>query len=93
MLTPPVWTRSSRYRLCRYPGSTVKILAIHPVWGYDRIQGALANLGHKISDSTVANILREHGIEPGDEVRCTSGKIACRERLGGMLRYYYRRAS
>jgi putative transposase len=33
-------------------------------WGYDRIQGALANLGHKISDTTVGNILREHGIEP-----------------------------
>ena len=28
----------------------------NPTWGYDRIQGALANLGHKISDSTVANI-------------------------------------
>jgi hypothetical protein len=33
-------------------------------WGYDRIQGALANIGHKISDSTVANILRQHGIDP-----------------------------
>ena len=33
-------------------------------WGYDRIQGALANLGHKISDTTVGSILREHGIEP-----------------------------
>ena len=39
----------------------------NPSWGYDRIQGALANLGHKISDSTVANILREHGIEPAPE--------------------------
>jgi len=28
-------------------------------------------------------------IEPGDEVCCTTGEIACRERLGGMLRYYY----
>jgi len=36
-------------------------------WGYDRLQGALADLGHKISDSTVANILREHGIEPAPE--------------------------
>jgi putative transposase len=36
----------------------------NPTWGYDRIQGALANLGHKISDTTVGNILREHGIEP-----------------------------
>ena len=26
-------------------------------WGYDKIQGALANLGHKISDQTVGNIL------------------------------------
>jgi len=32
-------------------------------------------------------------IEPGDEVGCAAGKIACRERLGGMLRYYYRRAA
>ena len=36
----------------------------NPSWGYDRIQGAVANLGHKISDSTVANILRQHGIDP-----------------------------
>ena len=25
----------------------------NPTWGYDRIQGALANLGHEISDTTV----------------------------------------
>ena len=36
-------------------------------WGYDKIQGALANLGHKISDQTVGNILKEHGIEPAPE--------------------------
>jgi len=33
-------------------------------WGYDRIQGALANLGYRISDTTVGNILKEHGMEP-----------------------------
>ena len=27
-------------------------------WGYDRIVGALSNLGHPISDQTVGNILR-----------------------------------
>jgi putative transposase len=32
-------------------------------------------------------------IEPGADVRRTTGDIACRERLGGMLRYYYRRAA
>ena len=44
-------------------------------WGYDKIQGALANLGHKISDQTVGNILREHGIEPApDRKRQTTWK-------------------
>ena len=33
-------------------------------WGYDRIVGALANLGHPISDQTVGNILRRHDITP-----------------------------
>jgi hypothetical protein len=32
-------------------------------------------------------------IESSDEVGCTTGEIACRERLGGMLRYYYRQAA
>jgi hypothetical protein len=36
-------------------------------WGYDRIQGALANLGHELSDQTVGNILKEHGIEPATD--------------------------
>jgi putative transposase len=33
-------------------------------WGYDRIVGALSNLGHPLSDQTVGNILRRHGIAP-----------------------------
>ena len=40
-----------------------------PTWGYGRIQGALANLGHQISDTTVAKILKAHGIEPAPERR------------------------
>jgi putative transposase len=36
----------------------------NPLWGHDRLQGALANLGHELSDRTVANILKRHGIEP-----------------------------
>ena len=33
-------------------------------WGYDRIVGALANLGHVVSDQTVGNTLRQHRIAP-----------------------------
>ena len=36
-------------------------------WGYDRIVGALANLGHQISDQTVGNLLKAHGIEPAPQ--------------------------
>ena len=32
-----------------------------------RIQGALANLGYEISDTTIGNILKRHGIEPAPE--------------------------
>jgi len=39
----------------------------NPTWGYDRIQGALANLGHPVSDRTVGNILKTHGIEPAPD--------------------------
>jgi len=31
-------------------------------WGYDRIAGELLKLGYKISDQTVGNILKKHGI-------------------------------
>src|SRR6516165_2836027 len=31
-------------------------------WGYDRIAGTLANLGHQVSDQTIGNILQRHGI-------------------------------
>lgn len=96
----------------------LRMARVNPSWGYDRVQGALANLGHKISDTTIGNILRENGIEPvpeatiaflahyhgernhqglgnrliagGQEVGRAVGPIRCRERLGGMLRYYYR---
>lgn len=43
---------------------TVRLARENPGAGYDKIQGMLANLGHQISDTTVKNILKEHGIEP-----------------------------
>jgi putative transposase len=40
----------------------VRMAQENGTWGYDRIAGALANLGHHISDQTVANVLKRHGI-------------------------------
>ena len=41
-------------------------------WGYDRIVGALAHLGYTISDQTVGNILKRHGLPPAPERRKTT---------------------
>jgi putative transposase len=44
--------------------SILRFARDNPTWGYDRIQGALANVAYHISDTTVGNILKAHGIEP-----------------------------
>ena len=61
-------------RARRYPGRPridaaieqliVRMAKDNPGWGYDRIVGALANLGHEVSDQTVGNVLKRHGVLP-----------------------------
>jgi putative transposase len=41
-------------------------------WGYDRIVGALANLGLTVSDQTVGNVLKRHGMAPAPERKTTT---------------------
>jgi transposase InsO family protein len=41
-------------------------------WGYDRIAGALAELGYDISDQTVGNILKRRGIPTAPERKKTT---------------------
>ncbi len=50
----------------------VKMARENPGWGYDRIVGALANLGHEISDQTVGNILKRHGMPTAPERKHTT---------------------
>ena len=45
----------------------VRMAVENPPWGYTRIRGALANLGHDIARNTVKRILHDHGIEPAPE--------------------------
>ena len=74
MLVAKKWDYSQRRKLPGRPRTKQEIVDLilrlaleNPTWGYDRIQGALANLRHKISDQTVGNILKEHGIEPAPD--------------------------
>jgi putative transposase len=43
-----------------------------PSWGYDRIVGAVANLGHRVSDQTVGNILLRHDVPPAPKRKHTT---------------------
>jgi hypothetical protein len=45
----------------------VRMARENRTWGYDRIVGALSNLGYRISDQTVGNILRRYQIAPAPE--------------------------
>lgn len=48
---------------------TVQMAEENPSWGYRRIQGALANVGHAIDPITVRNLLRRHHLEPAPQRR------------------------
>jgi hypothetical protein len=50
-------------------------------WGYDRLAGALANLGYTISDRTVGNILKRHGLPPAPKRKTTTWKEFIRSHM------------
>jgi len=50
----------------------VRLASENRDWGYDRIAGALANLGYMISDQTVGNILQRHALPPAPERKRTT---------------------
>src|SRR5262249_36957992 len=45
----------------------VRMAAENRDWGYPRMQGAVAHLGDAVGHSTIANLLKEHGLEPAPE--------------------------
>src|SRR5207248_6849854 len=50
----------------------VRIAQENRSWGYDRVVGALANLGLTVSDQTVGNVLTRQGIAPAPERKTTT---------------------
>jgi transposase InsO family protein len=50
----------------------VRMARENRTWGYDRIAGALQHVGYTISDQTVGNILKRHGIPSAPERKQTT---------------------
>ena len=61
----------------------VRMAEDNPTWGYTRIVGALKNVGHRVSRSSIARILKAHGIPPVPE-RPTSWQVFLRAHWGAI---------
>ena len=61
----------------------VRMAEENPTWGYTRIQGALKNVGHGVGRSTIARILKAHGLPPVPE-RPTSWQTFLRAHWGAI---------
>jgi putative transposase len=45
----------------------VRFVSENPDWGYGKLKGELRKVGYTLSDQTVANILKRHGIVPAPQ--------------------------
>jgi HTH-like domain len=61
----------------------VRMAEENPTWGYTRIQGALRNVGHRVGRSTIARILKAHGLPPVPQ-RPTSWQTFLRAHWGAI---------
>lgn len=73
------WNHSDKRKPVGRPATPQEVVDLilqfardNPTWGYDRIADALANIGHSVSDQTVGNILKQHGIDPAPERKRTT---------------------
>jgi transposase InsO family protein len=61
----------------------VRMATDNPAWGYTRIQGALANVGHRVGRSTIRRVLKAAGLPPVPQ-RPTSWQTFLRSHWGAI---------
>ena len=63
----------------------VRMATDNPTWGYQRIQGELLNLGHRVAASTIAKVLKSHGIDPAPRRTSTTWRQFLRRQAVGIV--------
>ena len=79
-------------RTCERDRGIVDRLLI-PFFGENSLRRAVAAYSEHYHAERNHQGLANELIDPGAEVGAVTGQIECRERLGGMLKYYYREAA
>jgi hypothetical protein len=81
------WTHATRSRrrgvVTEIQRLVIRMAKENPTWGYTRVQGALKNVGHRVGRSTIARILKVHGLPPVPE-RPTSWQTFLRAHWGAI---------
>ena len=51
----------------RIAALAVRFAKENPTWGYDRVQGALKNVGHRVAPNTIKKALKAAGLDPAPD--------------------------
>lgn len=57
----------------------------NPTWGYQRIQGELLSLGHRVAAGTIAKVLGSRGIDPAPRRTSTTWRQFLRRQAAGIV--------
>ena len=63
----------------------VRLATDNPTWGYQRIKGELLNLGHRVAASTIAKVLRAHGVDPAPRRTSATWRQFLRRQAAGIV--------
>ena len=63
----------------------VRMATDNPAWGYQRIRGELLHLGHRVAASTIARVLKTHGIKPAPRRTSATWRQFLRQQAAGIV--------